>query len=173
MENKKLSKPQKWIILGIPVLFIISSLIHSLYKFTGENFIIGMFAPVSESVWEHLKMVVLPIILWWTVYYFAKGKEYGIDKNKWFGGALISLLITLISIPLLYYFYTGAFGVHLLWVDIIIFLIALFFGQMLGLYYYNRGKGISASLVFLIFIIIIFLFILFTFKHPNLPIFNE
>lgn len=173
MNDKSLSHPEKWIVIGIPILFIIGSITHFLYNILGESPIAGLFAPVNESIWEHSKMVLWPVILWWSLYYCFRGKQYGIDKNKWFGSALLALLTSLVAMPLLYYFYTGAFGVELLWVDILILLLALLFGQLLGLHTYRHSKGINANLVIIIFVMLVLLFMLFTFFPPHIPWFQD
>ncbi|MCJ7687852.1 MAG: DUF6512 family protein [Clostridiaceae bacterium] len=173
MNYKTLSSPEKWILTGIPILFFIGSFMHFLYDFTGANVIIGTIAPMNESVWEHLKMVLLPVILWWTIYYLAVGKINNIDKNKWFTGALVSLLTALITIPLLFYFYTSAFGVELLVVDILLLFLALLFGQLAGLHFYKYYVGINSIISISIFVLLIFLFILFTFYPPHLPLFRD
>lgn len=173
MESKSLSQPEKWILIGIPILFIIGSIFHFLYEILGESPIVALFAPVNESVWEHCKLVLWPMILWWLLYYCCRGKKYQIDKNKWFASALISLLVSLITMPALYYFYTGAFGVELLWVDILILLCVIAFGQLLGLHTYRYGKGIPAGLVLILLAAIVLIFMWFTFFPPHLPLFQD
>lgn len=170
---KSLSPQKKWIIKGIPILFIISACMHSLYKLTGENKILAAFFPMNESVWEHLKMILLPIILWWSIYYLVNGKIYDINKRKWFTGALVSLIISLITVPLLYYFYTGVFGIESVIIDIIILFLAVLIGQLMGLYVYKRCKGINYKFCIIVFIILILLFVLFTYFPPELPIFFD
>lgn len=173
MSYKKLTSPEKLILIGIPILFLVGSFMHFLYDFTSNNVIFGAIAPVNESVWEHLKMVLLPVILWWTIYYFSAGNINNIDKNKWFSGALAALFTALITIPLLFYFYTSAFGVELLLVDILLLFLALLFGQLAGLHFYKYYEGISSRISIGIFILLIFLFILFTFYPPHLPLFRD
>ncbi len=173
MSYKTLSPEKKWIIIGIPVLFIIGSIMHFLYDISNQSVFVALFAPVNESVWEHLKMVVWPIILWWSLYYILNGEKNNIDKNKWFTSALLSLLVALISIPLMYYFYTGALGVESLIVDIIILFLSIAFGQLLAFYYYEYGNGINYIIPILIMIFIIYIFMYFTFNPLNLPIFKD
>ena len=173
MTYKTLTKAEKWILLGIPVLFIIGSAMHFLYGITGNSTFIGIFAPVNESVWEHCKLALWPLILWWTLFYFIKGGKYAVNKNKWFGAALFSLITYLFTVPLLFYFYTEAVGVELLWADILIFLLSLLFGQTLALHYYRKGRGINYMCVILIFAVIVILFAVFTFFTPHLPIFMD
>ena len=173
MNRNKLSPPEKWILIGIPLLFVIGALLHFAYDVLGESPIVGLFAPVNESIWEHAKMVVWPIILWWGLYYRFRGEAYKINPNKWFAGALTSLLVALIAMPMLYYFYTEAFGVEIVWVDVLILLLALLFGQLLGLHAYRYSKGIPVPWAFAAFGGIILLFFLFPFFPPQIPWFQD
>ena len=173
MSYKGLSNEKRWIVIGIPVLFVLGSIVHSLYDISGQNVFVGLFFPVNESVWEHLKMVVLPIILWWSIYYIVMGEKYKINKDKWFTSALISLLVALITIPLFHYFYIEAFGIESVVIDIIILFLAIAFGQLLALHYYNYGKGINYIIVIAIMIFIIGVFMYFTFNPPHLQIFMD
>ncbi len=173
MKCSKLAPEEKWIIKGIPILFLIGAALHFLYNLTGEAAAVGLISPVNESIWEHLKLVLLPVMLWWVLYYYAKGDEYKINKSRWFGASLFALITALITIPLLYYFYTGAFGFDSLAVDVSLLFFALLFGQLIGLHYYRYGKGIRPSKVILIFALIFAVFAIFTFFPPELPIFRD
>ena len=173
MSYNTLSTSEKWIMKVIPIIFLIGSCMHFLYDFSGKSIIIGLIAPVNESVWEHTKMVLLPMIGWWVIYYFSFGIRNKIDQRKWFTGALVSLLISILSIPMLYYSYTEAFGVEILAVDIIILLIAIIFGQLLGFHFYKYSKGISSYISIGIMLGLIILFALFTFYPPHIPLFRD
>lgn len=172
-KDSYVSKEERWILMGIPALFVIGSLFHFLYPLSGENFLVGLIAPVNESVWEHTKMVVIPVILWWSIYYIVHHREDTIDKRKWFSAELVALLTAILSIPLLYYFYTEAFGVELLWVDILILALAVLAGQLIGLHVYRHGKGVNANIVILIILIIVVLYFTFTIAPLKLPIFRN
>lgn len=172
-NDRTMNGAKKYTYWGIPILFLAGSLFHFLYDLTGQLAIIGAISPVNESVWEHCKMVVLPIILWWSVYYAVKGKENGVDKDKWFTAALISLLCATITIPLIFYLYTSALGIESLVVDILILLAAVTFGQLIGFHVYTYGKGINAKIAFFLMIVILAVFIVFTFATPHLPIFMD
>lgn len=173
MNYKKLSYEEKGIMISIPILFVVGTAFHFLYELCGNNFIIGLFAPVNESIFEHTKLAMLPVMLWWIIYYIAKGKKYNINKNKWFTASLVSLITSILLIPFIFYFYTQAFGVESLIFDIIIFLIAVICGQLLGLHFYKHSNGFNYKFVLYIFIIIVLLYILFTLNPPTLPIFKD
>ncbi|WP_303195830.1 DUF6512 family protein [Thomasclavelia spiroformis] len=164
-------KPETYTLLGILVLFVVSSLFHFLYSLTGECFIIGLFVPINESIFEHTKMVILPIFIWWFIFYLFRKKDLFV--NAWFTSALIAMISAIIAIPMLFYFYSQAFGIESLVIDILILLISLAIGQILGLHYYRHGKGIEYHFAIFLMIVIIILFAFFTINPPAFPIFNS
>ncbi len=50
------------IVIGIFFVLITGTLAHFLYEWTGKNFIAGLFTPVNESIWEHMKLIFFPIL---------------------------------------------------------------------------------------------------------------
>lgn len=164
-------KPETYTLIGILVLFVVGSLFHFLYSLTGECFIIGLFVPINESIFEHTKMVVLPIYIWWSIFYLFRKKDLFV--NTWFTSALIAMISAIIAIPMLFYFYSQAFGIESLVIDILILLVSLAIGQILGLHYYRHGKGIEYHFAIVLMIVIIILFAFFTINPPAFPIFNS
>lgn len=173
MKYRDLSYPEKYILKGIPILFIIGSMMHFAYDLSKNNLIVGLFTAVNESIWEHLKMVLIPVILWWVLYYCFKGRQHCINKNKWFQSAFVALITSLLTIPMLYYFYTEAFGIELLVIDIIILFLAIIFGQLLALHFYKYGKGVNSRIVIVFFVVLISMFMIFTFYPPHIPLFQD
>ena len=164
-------KPETYTLIGILVLFVVGSLFHFLYSLTGECFIVGLFVPINESIFEHTKMVVLPIFIWWFIFYLFRKKDLFV--NAWFTSALIAMISAIIAIPMLFYFYSQAFGIESLVIDILILLVSLAIGQILGLHYYRHGKGIEYHFAIVLMIVIIIHFAFFTINPPAFPIFNS
>ena len=164
-------KLETYTLIGILVLFVVGSLFHFLYSLTGECFIVGLFVPINESIFEHTKMVVLPIFIWGFIFYLFRKKDLFV--NAWFTSALIAMISAIIAIPMLFYFYSQAFGIESLVIDILILLISLAIGQILGLHYYRHGKGIEYHFAIVLMIVIIILFAFFTINPPAFPIFNS
>lgn len=164
-------KPETYTLIGILVLFVVGSLFHFLYSLTGECFIVGLFVPINESIFEHTKMVVLPIFIWWSIFYLFRKKDLFV--NAWFTSALIAMISAIIAIPMLFYFYSQAFGIESLVIDILILLVSLAIDQILGLHYYRHGKGIEYHFAIVLMIVIIILFAFFTINPPAFPIFNS
>ena len=164
-------KPETYTLIGILVLFVVGSLFHFLYSLTGECFIVGLFVPINESIFEHTKMVVLQIFIWWFIFYLFRKKDLFV--NAWFTSAIIAMISAIIAIPMLFYFYSQAFGIESLVIDILILLVSLAIGQILGLHYYRHGKGIEYHFAIVLMIVIIILFAFFTINPPAFPIFNS
>lgn len=54
-------------VLGGIFTALSGTLMHFAYEYSDQNPLVGMFAPVSESTWEHMKMVFFPaffIVFW-------------------------------------------------------------------------------------------------------------
>ncbi len=167
-------QPKRYLLWGIPILFLIGSLFHFLFEFSGNSALVAPFAATNESVFEHTKMVLLPITLYWVLYYLIKGKQYNLDPNKWFLGALTSLVVSIVAMPLLFYFYTEAFGIESLFIDILLLLIVIALGQLMGIHVYEHAKGTINWKVSLAIIVLIFvMYAVFTFNPPKLPLFYD
>ena len=112
--------------LAVIVISIVGTLAHFLYDWTHHNKIIGLFAAVNESTWEHIKIAITPTLLW-SLY---DGILYGANPN-YFLGKFVSLIALVIIIPTLYYSYKKIFKRQILPFDIAIFYIAILFSQLL------------------------------------------
>ena len=51
-------------IAGIVFTSILGTLAHFIYEWSNENFLVGLFTPVSESTWEHMKLLFFPMLLY-------------------------------------------------------------------------------------------------------------
>jgi hypothetical protein len=165
-----LKKINKVFIFSLPILYIIGSLSHFFYEWTNNNFLIGLICPINESIYEHTKLAILPLLLFYLVLFIKNRK----DKNKILLGFLISLLTTIILIPMLYYFYTSAFGFESTIIDILIFFVAITLGQLLSLHIYNKILNVKSNGIVLIILITYFILnLIFTINPPKLPIFKD
>ena len=164
---------ERRILLGVPVLFFAGTLFHFGFRLSGELFFVGLLAPVNESVWEHFKLLLWPVILWWTLGYLFHPHQREIDAPAWFYAAFIALCTGCGVIALLFYFYTGAFGVESVVIDILIFLLAVVLGQMAGVRVYQRGSGLSWPVPLVLLIALAVLFAVFTLAPPPLPLFTD
>jgi hypothetical protein len=164
---------RNWILLGIPVLFLVGCIMHFIYEWSGNSVIVGIFAPVSESIWEHLKLTFWPMLLWWIAGYIILSKNNTLSASQWLFSTVIAELVCILTIVSFYYTYTGALGIESLFLDIFSLFLAIILAQCLAYHFYCYAKvGVPWLFISLsILILMAIVFTLFTFSPPNLPIF--
>lgn len=113
-------------VIGTIFIIAIGSLIHFLYDWTNHNKIIGYFASVNESTWEHIKLIIAPTFLWLIIEYHF----YSANPNLFFA-RFISLIVMIITIPILFYSYTYLTKKNNFIIDIAIFILAAIIGQLI------------------------------------------
>ena len=156
---------------GFLFVGILGTLFHFAYDFFGQNPIAGLFFPINESIWEHLKLLFFPVFLWWCVAWFT-----GRQEPCFFPCRMWSLGVSLAAIPVLYYTYSGIVGRRFAAVDISIYFAAdaLYFLLSRRIFCKEKrdceGELLSALLLFSV---LLFSFFVFTFCPPDLGIFRE
>ncbi len=170
-KTKQIKGIKFW--LGIVAIFILAAILHFVYDWSGEVRFLGFFFPVNESVWEHLKLLIIPIILWWVVIYTIDGKKLAIDNSRWITGCLVSLLSSMLFMIAFFYTYTQAFGIESLAFDILDTLLSIIFGQLLGLHFYKHSKGLPSWLGNTLIILVIVVFAVFTLLTSEIPLFYD
>ncbi len=158
-------------IIGFFVIVFLGTLLHFAYDFFNNNLFIASFSAVNESVWEHLKIAVMPTFVWTIIELIVL--KYRQD-NLW--SSLLLKIITIMSIITLgYYGYTYILEKHFLLIDILLFCIAILFGQIVAFKEIKAKKininyeEISKYLVLIIFL----MFVFFTFLPPKLDLFKD
>lgn len=111
--------------LGFIIISLVGTLAHFLYDWTKHNKIIGLFAAVNESTWEHIKIAITPSLLWC----LYDGLIYGLEPN-YFCAKLMSLLVLVVVIPCIFYSYKKLTHHPVLFIDIATFYIAIFLSQL-------------------------------------------
>ena len=158
-------------ILGIIFTFVLGSLLHFVYGLSGNNYYVGFFVPVNESVWEHLKLAFYTWLIYGLICYpLLKHTAH----NYWLGIALGTLLANLF-IVVFFYTYTGIIGHSILALDIVSFLVAC---VIAGYTFYKLLTGPDYSsfynpLGLLLIISIILLFAYFTYHPLDIPLFVD
>lgn len=158
------------ILIHTIILGIVAAVSHFAYKLSGEKIIVGLFNPVNESVWEHLKFMFFPFLLWWLIIYNSN-----CDKGIFIVSAAASLIAAPLAVVLLFYAYTGAFGIESVLIDILLVFICYFIALCLASHLLNYSDpGKTAVIIAIISVAVIFVaFIVFTFNPPKLPIFYD
>lgn len=159
---------KKHLVAGAVFVSILGTILHFFYQWSGENFIVGLFAPVTESTWEHMKLLFFPMLLY--IIYMS----FLFQKNDSLRAALIlAALAGLIMIPTIFFTYSGILGFQITAIDIAIFyisvLITFIFAYRLILYgRFHNGAGILT----LILLLTAVLFFVFSVYPPDLGLFR-
>ena len=174
MKNMCIS-PTIRIFIHTMILGIIAGFSHFAYNLSGRNLIVGLFNPVNESVWEHLKFMFFPFLLWWIVIYLMKNKKCETPINTWIVSAAVSLVVAPLFVVFLFYSYTGALGIESVFVDILLVFVCYFLALCVASHFHkysdpNKRVAIVAAIAIVVTFI---LFLLFTFNPPQLPIFYD
>lgn len=165
-----MNKILKWELLGFLFIFIFGSIMHFAYSSTHSK-IIGLFSPVNESIWEHLKLVLWPSLIFSLI-------EYSYLKdcvNNFITAKTISIIIAMILIITIFYLYTSILGQNLLFLDILTFALSILIGQLISFktLILNPANEWVYALSAIILASIIIIFFIFTFSPPRLQIFMD
>ncbi len=161
----------KYSILGFFVIAILGTLLHFAYHFLEKNLIVALFSAVNESVWEHVKIAVMPVFFW-TIFEFC---EMTYRPNNLWAALLVKILTIMFLIITSFYIYTYILGTHILWIDIVIFYTSILVGQILGykVAVSNKIAKEKEEIFKYITLFIFILFIVFTFLPPRLDLFKD
>ncbi len=159
-----------WQFAGFVFTGVLGTLLHFLYDWTDIGFV-ALFSAVNESIWEHMKILFFPMLIFavFESRYFAK------DYENFWCAKLIGILVGLIVIPVMYYTYTGALGVSADWFNIIIFFIAAAVAYIIETRLMKRDKNFCKSPIVAIIVlcIIAVVFAIFSFAPPVIPLFED
>lgn len=160
-----------WEFGGIFFIFLVGALLHFLFEWSGESRLVGAFASVNESVWEHFKQGFWPLIIYSIIEYRFIGRTV---NNFILAKACAAYLIPVIT-GLVFYGYTFIIGEEILIVDISIFFIAIIAGQITSYKILTLPKQLKYSKMIPSFFIIVLgvVLILTTYIPPHLPIFLD
>lgn len=160
---------KKYTVIGTIFVLLAGTLSHFLYEWSGGNAVVGLFTPVNESVWEHMKLLFFPMLLYALFMIFRFQDDYPCTASSFCIGILAGTLL----IPVLFYTYTGILGKDVFILDIGTFILSvlaaflLSYRQMLSC----KPKSHPALLCIPVCLLIV-CFMIFTRRPPDLGIFQ-
>ncbi len=170
--NIKLIK--KLQIASIIFSILLGTLLHFTFELSSNNLFIASFSAVNESVWEHLKLVFFPMLIFSIIEYFLL-KNYN-NKNNYIFSKTVSIIFAILFITIFFYTYTGIIGKCYFILDILSFLLAIILGELICYKLLIKNTKINNSIKYLcIFFIIILLlfFVFFTYFPPKINYFKD
>jgi hypothetical protein len=157
-----------WQTAGFIFTAMVGTLLHFLYDWTGGKIAAALFSALNESIWEHLKLLFYPMVIFTIIEYFFWGKEV---SNFWcvkVAGSLLGLVL----IPVLYYTYTGALGIEADWFNITIFFLVAGAVFWLETKLFQK-KFCRGGIWWPVLALLAVAFIVLTFVPPRIPLFRD
>lgn len=160
-----------WQVVGFIFTAVVGTLLHFLFDWTGGNVAAALFSAVNESIWEHMKLIFYPMLVFALVEYSVWGK----DCPAFWCIKLIGILAGLALIPVVYYTYTGILGVSADWFNITIFFIAAGVSYLLESRLFQNPQvcPLSSKYAVLLLCLISLTFTVLTFLPPHIPFFRD
>jgi hypothetical protein len=142
--------------------------LHFAYQLSGENPIVGLFASINESTWEHLKLLFFPMLVLtiWDIFVTAKNNLYFLPART------IGILAGLMFIIIVFYTTRGVIGTNITFIDILIYLFSVVFSFWIEKKQHRKCIHLSVALAIGILLLLTILFIIFTIAPPPLGIFD-
>lgn len=159
-----------WCAAGILFVLITGTAAHFLYGWSGENFLIGLFTPVNESVWEHMKLIFFPMLAFSAAMALKLKKDYPCVTSALCFGILAGTLF----IPAFFYTYTLLLGRDVFALDLLTFLLSVLLA-FFSVYKLTLSCRLNAWRLPLFCLVWAFFlcFMLFTYHPPGLGVFSE
>ena len=113
-------------IIGTIFTITLGIIFHFLYKLSNKNKILAYFVPINESVWEHIKLVIVPSLIW----FIFELHHYPYNHNIWIAEYL-KIFTMGFTITFLYYSYQKILKRNIFIIDIIIYIISVILGMFI------------------------------------------
>ena len=159
-----------WQIVGFLFTGALGTVLHFLFEWTDKSLFSALFSAVNESIWEHMKLLFYPMVLFAIWEYRVWGKE----NPAFWCIKLLGILLGLMLIPVIYYTYTGILGRSADWFNITIFFIAAAASFYWETKLFQNGIcPIPTAVAVSVLSLIAVAFTVLTFWPPHIPFFQD
>ncbi|MBR5572662.1 MAG: hypothetical protein IKV99_08530 [Oscillospiraceae bacterium] len=163
---------RKWEVAGLFFVLLWGNLFHFVFDWSGENELVGAIAAVNESVWEHLKLLIVPWVLWSAVEALAMRRI----RIRVLAPRAAALLAGVLCIPAAYYTYVGSSGANVAILNIIIFQLAVLLAFFISWRLLDNGRlqgAIWSVLGGAVLLTLLGLAVYWTYSPPEIPLFTD
>ena len=155
--------------LGWVLVSLAGSMFHFTYQWAQCHWAVGFLVAVNESVFEHLKILVFPLLLFWFADYLLFGHAVSHLISATFaiylGVAFLFLIHVLVSV-------LG--GYEGLVFDIVLFIVSAFVAQLAGYWsLYMHFRKLWVLIIVLCFVVAVICHVAFTVCPPHIPVLFE
>lgn len=157
--NKKLIN-----ITSVIFIFLVGFIIHNLYEWFPSIFTI-IIAPVSESIFEHIKMIFTSFLLWSIIKFFILRKN-NIHENTYILKELITVIFEIILFLSIFIPIYKNFGENLM-ITLLIYFITITISQILNYFIKIKNDYKILNIISIIVIVVIYIFMTYlSYKPP-------
>ncbi|MBQ2873525.1 MAG: hypothetical protein IJE89_05965 [Bacilli bacterium] len=149
-------------IIGIFIIFVLAFISHFIYEWM-PNSIFSILFPVNESIWEHMKLMATPVLIF-SLFEYILYRKKNISFNNLLLSYAISIVLGIIIYLMIYLPIDYIFG-HSAIVAIILLFIVFIIMEIIS-YYIMNYREIKYSNIIGIGIIIL-LYIIFGYLTYN------
>lgn len=163
---------KRWHWIHAVFVLLLSVPLHFLNEWTGYLPLTACLAPVNESIWEHLKLLAIPMLFLSIPEYFLYGRNF----PNFLPVRLLSILCGMAGTTISFYTYTGIIGTNILTADIMTLAAGIAAAYLFSYHFLHSTRFSSGNARFQAqagFLVLILCFILFTWYPPNLALFNS
>lgn len=167
-------REQIYMYAGTVIAFGLCSLFHFAYDFFGRTFWLAGFFPISESIWEHLKLPFLSLFFLNLISWCEFVKRCTWKERLLF--ASFQSEVSMLVVAFGYYGIKGGLGKEGLWIDLSLLFLGLLWSLAISVFFRNNLVFIPSWIKNYFFIkamIMFVLFWIFSFYIPHYPIFQK
>lgn len=154
-------------IFSVIFCIVLGTILHFTYKWSNNNYFVGVFSATNESTWEHLKLVFFPMLL----SSFLGYKKLGENYPNFICSRTIALVASISFIIVFFYTYTGILGYNIAFFNILSFIFAIILGEYISYKLVLSHIGCKNNFCLMLLILLFICFFVFTFFPPNLNLF--
>jgi len=158
---------KRFCIIGAIFTVILGTISHFVYDWTGGNFLAGLFFPVNESTWEHMKLLFFPMFIYTLIAGKWMEEEYPCIYNAMFTGILVGLVL----IPTIFYTYTGVLGFNVDWLNIALYVVSVLAAYYVVYRVAQKCTGEDSKFLRYVMYALILAFMIFSVYPPSLGLF--
>lgn len=158
-------------LIGIPVIYLVASILHFTYDLTNGSVLSILFSAVNESVWEHVKIFAVGFTLWALIELLWLKPPF----QKFVTAKVFSLYILSLSIIVFFYGYNIFTSEPILWLDLVSSFIFVIFTQYISYRLIVSDNKISDYFPVAVMLLMLYylMFFSFTLFPPKIDLFRD
>ena len=158
-------------LISVYVIFILSFLGHFIYKLF-PNILFSILFPVNESIWEHMKLISTPVLIYMIIEYIIYRKK-NITYNNFILSYAISIIIGIIFYLIIYLPIHYIFGHSLLFAISLLFITFVIIDYISYKIMNYKEIKYNTLIGILMILLLYILFGIFTYYPPENDLFYD